>query len=67
MNGARLEVYRSALSRPSQRWRWRLVATNGRKLCNGGEGYARRDACIDMARAILCGAYGDLTATPVDK
>lgn len=33
-------------------WRWALVARNGRKIANGGEGYQRRGACIKAVHTI---------------
>jgi uncharacterized protein len=30
-------------------WRWRLTASNGRKIANSGEGYKRK---IDMVKMI---------------
>lgn len=56
----RLVIYRRRLARPSQRWRWRLVANNGRKLANGGEGYTDRTACELQAMKVVTGAYGDV-------
>lgn len=43
---ARLEFYRGR----EGDHRWRVVAPNGRKLANGGEGYRRMG---DMAKALL--------------
>ncbi len=56
---ARLDVYRTRgpFVRRNQRWRWRLIATNGKKLANGGEGYANRAYCINQAKAVLSGSY----------
>ena len=47
----RLRFYRDR----KKQWRWTLVAPNGRKLANAGEGYARRVDCERMARTILQG------------
>ncbi len=30
-------------------WRWRLIARNGHKVANAGEGYQRRAACHRIA------------------
>lgn len=60
---ARLEVYPRRLARRSQRWRWRLVASNGRKLANGGEGYAHVEDCHDMALRVCRGKFQDLHVT----
>lgn len=54
-----LRIYRSLLSRPSQRWRWSLIANNGRKLANGGEGYTDADECERQAWKVVSGCYGD--------
>lgn len=41
------------LYRKKSEWRWRIVAANGRKLCNGGESYKRkRDALLMLERAM---------------
>ncbi len=60
---ARIIVYRRLLARRNQRFRWRLVASNGKKICHGGEGYANRPECIEMAKAIVSGAYADAEVT----
>lgn len=38
--------YQRKLAVPSQRWRWRARAVNGRKIANGGEGYSSRDDLV---------------------
>jgi uncharacterized protein YegP (UPF0339 family) len=50
-------VYRSKSLLRSQRFRWRLVAANGRVVAESGEGYANRAECVETAIAIICGAY----------
>lgn len=47
-----LSLYRDR----NKKWRWRLVARNGKKVANGGEGYSRRKDCLEMALAILQGS-----------
>ena len=52
----KLVIYRTKIG-PQRGYRWTLVADNGRKLANGGQGYSRR---VDMERAIslaLCGFF----------
>lgn len=37
-------------------WRWKVVAANGRKIANGGEGYNNRADCergIEITREAL--------------
>lgn len=41
----KFEIYRSESSLPSQSWRWRLVASNGRVIADSSEGYADKDDC----------------------
>lgn len=59
--GAKVEEYGRG-----KNLRWRVVAANGRKLANGGQGYSRdidRDkGMLEAAQAILAhfiGLYGD--------
>lgn len=61
-----LVIYRRLTARRSQRWRWRLVASNGRKIANGGEGYANKDECAGIAKAIISGAYADTSTVYID-
>lgn len=59
---ATLVIYESRVRKmivPNQRFRWRLVAPNGRKIANGGEGYGDSTACKGMAKRILGGEYAD--------
>jgi uncharacterized protein len=37
----KVEFYKSRTG-----WRWRIVARNGRKLANCGQGYSRRCDCV---------------------
>lgn len=58
-----LEIYASkfrSIVTPSQKWRWRLLATNGKKIANGSEGYTEADECENMAKAVLGGAYAQV-------
>lgn len=50
-------VYRKRFARRSQRWRWRIVAANGRNIGNSGEGFADRVYAIASVTALLDGAY----------
>lgn len=36
-------------------WRWRLVAANGRKVADSGEGYTRKADVIRAARKFIRG------------
>jgi uncharacterized protein YegP (UPF0339 family) len=40
-----------------KQWRWKLVAANGNKIANGGEGYINRIDCLDMAISIIQEPY----------
>lgn len=44
-----LHFYRDA----SGKFRWRVIATNGRIQATGAEGYNRRNDCMDAASAVL--------------
>jgi uncharacterized protein len=33
-------------------WRWTLWAENNKKIANSGEGYVRRDSCLDAIRLV---------------
>lgn len=35
----RIEIYKSKTGNKSQRWRWRIVASNGRALAASSEGF----------------------------
>lgn len=39
------EIYRSTTMEPSETWRWRLVASNGRTIADSAEGYTRESDC----------------------
>lgn len=39
--------------RTGKQWRWRLVASNGRRLCTPGESFTRRAACLNNIAAVL--------------
>ena len=54
MKRAKLEIYRDA----KREWRWRLRASNGRIVADGGEGYRRKSSLlggIECARVLLSG------------
>jgi len=49
---AKVQVYEDVAGE----WRWRLVASNGKIVADGGEGYTRRRDClraIDTVRHII--------------
>lgn len=50
-------IYRTRSLRRSQRWAWRLVATNGRIIATSGEGYANRTEAGRIGRAVVYGHY----------
>lgn len=52
-----IRVYRSRSANPKQRWRWTLIASNGRKIANSGEGYARRSDASRMADYVVREAH----------
>lgn len=33
-------------------WRWSLWAANNRRIADSGEGYVRRDSCLDGIRLV---------------
>lgn len=45
-----IQVYCSPRSTRTQRWRWKVIAPNGRIMADSAEGYVTRDKC---ARAVL--------------
>lgn len=40
-------------SRSSNDWRWTLIASNGRKVANSGEGYRRHIDCQRIAALLF--------------
>jgi len=44
----RLEVYRDTAAE----WRWRLIARNGRRVADSGEGYGTARKAINAARGL---------------
>ena len=48
-----LEFYRSRSPLRAQRHRWRVRAENGNIVAQSSEGYANREECERMARAVL--------------
>lgn len=63
---ARLVVYRGRGIRRPQRWRWRLVAINGRIIAMSSEGYTDRHDAITNAIDVLSGSYADYPLTIED-
>lgn len=57
-------IYRRRFGPRNQRWRWRLVAENGRKIANGGEGYANRSECEAMGVNVVAGHYRSAVSPP---
>ena len=54
---ATLHIYRGRSLRRSQRWRWRLVAGNGRIVAESGEGYSDRGQAEMRGRGVTDGVY----------
>lgn len=48
-----LKVYRSRSVNRKQHYRWTLTAANGRKIANGGEGYADRTDALAMGEYVV--------------
>ena len=42
------EVYRDT----SGRYRWRVVAANGKTLADSGQSYSRKQTCVDGLQAV---------------
>ena len=56
---AKLVIYRTRSLRRSQRWAWRLVASNGRIVATSGEGYANIGEAMHQGRKVVRGEYAD--------
>lgn len=54
---ATLVVYPTRGRIRSQRWRWRLVHTNGKLLADSGEGYTDRSEALSRGAFIAQGGY----------
>jgi uncharacterized protein YegP (UPF0339 family) len=54
----KFELYRDS----KKEWRWRLIASNGRKIATSGEGYKRR---VDAVAAIILIQTGAMNAEVV--
>lgn len=52
----KLVIYRTKIG-PQSGYRWTLVADNGRKLANGGQGYSRRKDMIHAVEKVLHGWF----------
>lgn len=57
-----VQVYKTALARPSQRWRWRAKGLNHRKLANGGEGYSTKAKLVHALHLLWPDRAGDHVA-----
>ena len=53
--------YRFELYRDQDRWRWRLVAPNGRVLAESGEAYRRRSDAYQSLLRMRLASSNDLT------
>lgn len=38
-------------------WRWHVIAGNGKKVAEGGEGYRNRTECVQEAIDVTAGQY----------
>ena len=54
---AKLVIYRTRSLRRSQRWAWRLVASNGRIIATSGEGYVSRNNALHMGMRVTNGDH----------
>jgi len=61
MRHAKLQIYRDA----RREWRWRLKASNGRIMADGGEGYRRRASARHAAARVRTILTGDLPVVEV--
>jgi uncharacterized protein YegP (UPF0339 family) len=44
-------------------WRWRVIARNGRIIAESGEGYTRKNRCLDGFESLAYGIINDLEHT----
>jgi uncharacterized protein YegP (UPF0339 family) len=51
---AKFEVYKDK----SGQYRWRLVASNGRKIAESGESFSSKQACLDGIESVKKNAAG---------
>ncbi len=56
-----LTVYRTRSLRRSQRWAWRLTASNGRIVATSGEGYSDRGEARTRGLTVANGWYAGPT------
>jgi len=54
-----IRVYRSRSLNRKQRWRWTLIAGNGQRIANSGEGYARKIDAVEMAEHVVKLPHGN--------
>lgn len=40
-----------------KQFRWKLIAINGKKIANGGEGYINKQDCLMIVQTIVLGPY----------
>jgi len=57
----RIQVYRSRSLLSTERWRWRLVSSNGNIIATSGEGYRHKVDCRNMAERVVRGDYSNVT------
>lgn len=68
MNIDRIEIYKSRrVLKRRREWRWRFVAGNGKRLANGGEGYANLGELLDALARVIGVARGDLLELQVSR
>lgn len=52
----KVEFFKSA----NKKWRWRLVASNGRKLCTPGEDFSSRRAARENCARVMVAFRKDI-------
>lgn len=62
----KIEVYESKSDNPSEKWRWRLRASNGRIIAESGEGYSDKYYTAGMATGLF-DAIGEAPAVEFVK
>lgn len=49
----KLKIYQDA----KKEWRWRMLASNGRILAEGGEGYKKKNSLLKTLRNVFSKPY----------
>jgi uncharacterized protein YegP (UPF0339 family) len=56
----KFEVYKDRAGE----WRWRLIASNGRKIADSGEGYEKKYDCISALNLVKSCATAPVVELP---